>query len=87
MTAKTGSFNILADPATNRMTNLPSGWNYDANGNMYQGNWSYDAENRLVGVDAGGGERYMYDPSNKRVYKQNNVAAERLTSSTVLTAR
>jgi RHS repeat-associated protein len=48
------------------------GFNYDANGNLHQGSWSYDVENRLVSVDAGGGEQYMYDPSNKRVYKQNN---------------
>ena len=68
MTSKSGSFNVLINPATNQMT----GFNYDANGNMYQGNWSYDVENRLVGVDAAGGERYMYDPSNKRIYKQNN---------------
>ena len=25
-----------------------------------------------MGVDASGGERYMYDPSNKRIYKQSN---------------
>ena len=50
---------------------------YDANGNLYLGNWSYDVENRLVGVDAAGGERYMYDPSNKRIYKQNNCNVRR----------
>ena len=72
MTGKTGSFSMQADPATNRLTNLPGGWGYDANGNMYQGNWSYDVENRLASVDAAGGERYMYDPSNKRVYKQTS---------------
>lgn len=67
MTYKSGSFSALADPSTNRLTGIGS---YDANGNLYLGSWSYDVENRLVGVDAGGGERYMYDPSNKRVYKQ-----------------
>jgi RHS repeat-associated protein len=61
-------FNIAADPATNRMV----GKNYDANGNLHHGNWSYDIENRLVSVDTGAGEQYMYDPSNKRIYKQNN---------------
>jgi RHS repeat-associated protein len=68
MTYKSGNFSAYADPATNRLIVA----SYDANGNMYQGNWNYDVENRLVGVDAGGGERYMYDPSNKRVYKQYN---------------
>jgi RHS repeat-associated protein len=63
-----GYFNIAADPATNRMV----GKSYDADGNLHDGNWSYDIENRLVSVDTGGGEQYMYDPSNKRIYKQNN---------------
>jgi len=63
-----GYFNILADPATNRMV----GFNYDANGNLHNGTWSYDVENRLVSVDAAGGEQYMYDASNKRIYKQNS---------------
>ncbi len=71
MTYKSGNFNAQADPATNRLVGIGT---YDANGNLYQGNWTYDAENRLIGVDAGGGERYMYDPSNKRIYKQNNSA-------------
>ena len=67
MTFKTGSFNMQADPATNHLI----GSLYDANGNMLGGyNWSYDAENRLVNV---GGEQYMYDPSNKRIYKQNGA--------------
>ena len=72
MTYKSGSFSMQADPATNRLTNLPYPGHYDANGNMYQGNWSYDVENRLASVDAAGGEHYMYDPSNKRVYKQTS---------------
>lgn len=84
MTSKGGSFNVLVNPATNQMT----GFNYDANGNMYQGNWKYDVENRLVSVDAGGGEQYMYDPSNKRVYRCTNRAAMgRIISSTVWTAK
>ena len=45
---------------------------------MYQGNWSYDVENRLASVDAAGGERYMYDPSNKRVYKQTRQRGDLL---------
>jgi RHS repeat-associated protein len=49
-----------------------SGGRYDANGNFYSGNWSYDVENRLVSDDAGGGEQYVYDASNKRVYRQND---------------
>ena len=68
MTYKGGSFNVLMNPATNQM----SGFNYDGNGNLKLGNWSYDVENRLISVDAAGGENYMYDPSNKRIYKQNN---------------
>src|SRR5262249_54504883 len=63
-----GYFSIGADPTTNRMV----GFNYDANGNLHQSNWNYDVENRLVSVDAAGGELYTYDPSNRRVYKQNN---------------
>jgi RHS repeat-associated protein len=65
-----GYFNIQANPANNQMI----GFNYDGNGNLHVGNWSYDVENRLVSVDAGGGENYIYDPSNKRVYKQNNTS-------------
>jgi RHS repeat-associated protein len=65
-----GYFNIQANPATNQMV----GFNYDGNGNLHVGNWSYDVENRLVSVDTGGGENYIYDPSNKRVYKQNNTS-------------
>ena len=68
MTYKSGNFNVLMNPATNQM----SGFNYDGNGNLNLGNWSYDVENRLISVDAAGGENYMYDPSNKRIYKQNN---------------
>ncbi len=43
---------------------------YDRNGNLYLGGWSYDVENRLISVDAGGGEQYVYDGSNKWIYKQ-----------------
>jgi RHS repeat-associated protein len=69
MTSKSGSFTMNVDPATNRLLGLPAGWYYDANGNLYEGNWNYDVENRLAYVDASGGEYYAYDPSNKRVFK------------------
>ena len=72
MTSRSPGFNIQSNPATNRMI----GFNYDSNGNLHLTNyWQYDGENRLYSVDAGGGEQYMYDPSNKRVYKQNNQAS------------
>ena len=45
------------------------GYSYDGNGNMTgQGSYSYDAENRLI--QYGEGEKYGYDPSNKRIQKQ-----------------
>ena len=68
LTSRSPGLNILADASTNRMV----GFSYDGNGNLHSGNWGYDIENRLVSVDTGGGEQYMYDPWNKRIYKQNN---------------
>jgi YD repeat-containing protein len=68
LTSRSPGLNILADASTNRMV----GFSYDGNGNLHSGNWGYDIENRLVSVDTGGGEPYIYDPSNKRIYNQNN---------------
>jgi RHS repeat-associated protein len=70
LTSRSPGLNVLADPGTNRM--VGSGGRYDANGNFCSGNWAYDVENRLVSDDAGGGEQYVYDASNKRVYRQND---------------
>ena len=69
MTSRSPGFNIQANPATNWMV----GFNYDANGNLYEGSWVYDPENRLVNTGSYGGDQYAYDPSNKRIYKQGSA--------------
>jgi RHS repeat-associated protein len=66
---------LYPDPTNNR---LGSGYQWDANGNMTAKtatptlNLTYDVENRMVQAvhSMNGTERYVYDPSNQRVWKQ-----------------
>ena len=59
---------VSVDMATNRISN----WSYDANGNATSipgvGSITYDASNRVKTV---GSETYEYDPSNKRIWKND----------------
>ncbi len=69
------SFYLYPDPATNR---LGSSYQWDANGNLTARTGvptltlSYDVENRMVEAvhSLNGRERYVYDPANLRVWKQ-----------------
>ncbi len=66
-TAPTNSLSI--DPVTNRVTG--TGYSYDANGNMTGeglNSLAYDAENRVVSVNAGA-TQYCYDGNSLRVMK------------------
>jgi RHS repeat-associated protein len=59
---------VSVDMAANRV----SSWGYDANGNATSipgvGSITYDASNRVKTV---GSETYEYDPSNKRIWKND----------------
>jgi RHS repeat-associated protein len=59
---------------TNRLISVNGvNYNYDANGNVTHDGahaYKYDAENRLVQVDAGTSGIYQYDTANRRVKKQ-----------------
>ena len=65
------SMSVGVDPATNHMV----GYAYDANGNLTSMplvTMSYDVENRLVQAthSYNGTDQYVYDPANRRVWKQ-----------------
>jgi len=49
-------------------TNQLSGYTYDLNGNQISTGYAYDAENRLVQVNAGA-VKYAYDGQNKRIWQ------------------
>ncbi len=53
-------------------TNRVSGWTYDVAGNVTNDGthtYAYDAENRLISVDAGVTATYAYGPNGERVWK------------------
>jgi YD repeat-containing protein len=67
------SLSVTVDGLTNRITT--AGYGYDNNGNltaMTNLTLTHDVENRLVQSvhTSSGTERYVYDPSNQRVWKQ-----------------
>jgi len=78
------SLSVLVDPATNRITT--GGHSYDSNGNltaMPMLTMSYDVDNRLKEAthQVNGTERYVYDPSGQRVWKQGDTDLRGLSAA------
>src|SRR5712664_100264 len=64
------------NPSTPQNNNRMDGYSYDAAGNLLNDgthNYTYDAENRMIKVDAGNTATYVYDPDGRRVMKTTTV--------------
>jgi RHS repeat-associated protein len=64
-------------PGSPQNNNRVDGYSYDAAGNMLADTlhtYAYDAENRLIQVDAGGTAAYSYDAFGRRVVKTTGAA-------------
>lgn len=68
------TLNVIADPATNRISGIP----HDANGNVTNlsgvGSMAYDGRNRYVG-DTSGGQKPTrgYDPMNRKIWVREHA--------------
>ncbi len=71
--SQSGSGGVPTETLTiSTTTNRVSGWTYDAAGNVTNDGthtYAYDAENRLISVDAGVTATYAYGPNGERVWK------------------
>ncbi len=71
--SQSGSGGVPTETLTiSTTTNRVSGWTYDAAGNVTGDGthtYAYDAENRLITVDAGVTATYGYGPNGERVWK------------------
>jgi RHS repeat-associated protein len=75
-TLTVGQPNLSVSTTSNRITS--TGYNYDANGNLTADPshaYAYDADNRMVTVDAGGASphSYSYDGNRLRIIKDSTV--------------
>jgi RHS repeat-associated protein len=64
------------NPASPQNNNRMDGYSYDAAGNLLNDgahSYTYDAENRIVAVDAGNTATYVYDADGRRVQKTSTV--------------
>jgi RHS repeat-associated protein len=67
--------NNQSNPQNN---NRMDGYSYDAAGNLLNDgthNYKYDAENRLIQVDAGGTATYVYDADGRRIQKASTMGS------------
>jgi len=76
------ALSVTVNAATNRITT--GGYSYDANGNLTAMpllTLSYDVENRVVQAthSSNGTDKYVYDPSNQRIWKKKPDGSERFT--------
>ena len=64
------------NPGAPQNNNRMDGYSYDAAGNLLNDgvhNYTYDAENRMIQVDAGNTATYVYDPDGRRVMETTTV--------------
>jgi RHS repeat-associated protein len=64
------------NPGSPQNNNRMDGYSYDAAGNLLNDgahNYAYDAENRIIQVDAGATATYVYDADGHRVQKTSTV--------------